>query len=339
MHLCSPTQTYQVRQVSTSNSLFVTAPATLQDQGSVANGHNGETDAASEDDEVARSPTGALSAIGQVSSVLELQAVQLDVRALLRGVVPVWHWNDTAMTDRAGRAVSKREIFDQIPAPDGRIEHAWRELFAFQLQGRGYVPDHETLCQAWRQVMHRFEIVDGGKGAVLGAKNFLHGGNTCEDDLNDGERELLDEVRSAIWWSPLLRKPTEKAAGQDEDGELDQEATAAWVGKLVLSHMASGDKVVDAEQFMIAWRNLLPEQWGSGIGFDSVDQERYQLETNVDGVNMIRWTGGEPGRAVDGIPREKGGLESVAKDSKPAAGTVGKRKWHEKFKDSRTVRK
>src|SRR5271156_3399898 len=49
VHLCSPTQTYQVRQVSTSNSLFVTQPAMLFDQNTPSQ-PKGETDAAHEDE-------------------------------------------------------------------------------------------------------------------------------------------------------------------------------------------------------------------------------------------------------------------------------------------------
>jgi len=77
-------------------------------------------------------------------------------------------------------------------------------------------------------------------------------GNTCEDDLNDGERELLDEARRVIWWSPFLRKHTETQMERDEIGELDRELTTAWVGELVLQHMANGDRAVDIEQFVIA---------------------------------------------------------------------------------------
>jgi hypothetical protein len=267
--------------------------------------------------------------------------VQLDVRALLKGMVPVWKWNDMIMLDihrRASGAVSKKDFFDQIPAPDVQIAHAWRELFMFELEGRGHMPDHETLYQAWTKAMHLFEI-DGGLGAVLGARNFLEVGHILEDDLSDGERKLLDAVRSAIWSSPLLRKPAETAMGQDEIVELDGRATTAWVGKLVLRHMADGDKFVDAEQFLTSWRNLLPEKWGSGVGIDVLDQESYQLETKIDGVSLIRWTGRETGRAMEGTAKGKGGLESVSKDSKPGAGSVGKRKWHEKFKDSRNAKK
>jgi hypothetical protein len=267
--------------------------------------------------------------------------VHLDVRALLKGVVPVWRWNDMIMRDihqSVGRGVSKREFFDQIPAPDGQIELAWRDLFAFQHEGRGYVPDHEMLYRAWKQVMHKFNI-DGGLRTVVGAENFLDAGHILEDDLNDDERVLIDLVRSAIWCAPFLRSPTGTAMEQDGSGELDRVTTTAWVGKLVLQHAARRDKSVDAEQFVTSWRNLLPEKWGGGVEIDRLDKESYQLETNADGVSLIRWTGRESGRATDGMAKDTGGLESVAKDSKPGTGPVGKRKWHEKFKDSRNVKK
>ena len=323
--------------MSTSNSLFVTQPTKLLPQGFLTNGHNGETDAAHEDED-ALSATGAVTGIGQVSSVLELQAVKLDVQALLRSLVPVWRWNDGVMLDRARSTLSKRELFDQVPASDEKIEHAWKELFAFQLNGRGYIPDANTLYQAWKQVMLRY-ILGEGIGAVLGAQNFLEAGNASEDDLDDGERELLQAVRYAIWWSPALRKPAETATNQDEIRKLDQVTTTAWVGKLVLHHMADGGKAIGTEQFTTSWRNLLPEQWGNGLGFDLLDQDSYQFRTDVSGQRVVEWIGEDSSSATSAVAKEKGGLEIVAKDAKTGAGTVGKRKWHEKFKDSRNVRR
>jgi sister chromatid cohesion protein DCC1 len=337
VHLCSPTQTYQLRQVSTSNSLFVTQPAILFDQNTPTNQPKGEADAAHEN-EAALSATGALKAIGQVNSVLELKPVQLDVQGLLQSVVPVWKWSnaDTVDIDEVaanGVAVSKRDIFDQVPAPEIQIEDAWRKLFAFEVRGHGYIPDQETLYRAWEEVMDIF-VGEEGREAELSAQIFLGGGYLCEDD----NRELLEVVGRSIWWSPVLRKPTETATGQDEDGQLDETTTTAWVGKLVLQHMASGDKSVDVEQFMTVWRNLLPEKWGRGVGIDVLGQGSYQLETSLDGVAMIR-AGVESGRARDSSTKEKDGLESVVKDPNARAGTTGKRKWHEKFKDSRNVKR
>jgi hypothetical protein len=309
----------------------------LLNQITPTNQPKGEADAAQED-EVALSATGALKAVGQVNSVLELKPVQLDVQGLLQSMVPVWKWSNTDTIDldevaAKGVAVSKREIFDQLPAPETQIEDAWRRLFAFEVRGHGYVPDQETLYRAWEEVMDIF-VGEEGREAELSADIFLGGGDVCEDD----NRELLEVVGRSIWWSPVLRKPTETAPGQDEGGELDEAITTAWVGKLVLQHMASGDQSIGVEQFMTAWRNLLPEKWGRGVGIDVLGQGSYQLETRVDGVAMIR-AGVGSGRATDGSPKEKGLLESVAKDPNARAGTTEKRKWHEKFKDSRNVKR
>jgi sister chromatid cohesion protein DCC1 len=337
VHLCSPTQTYQVRQVSTSNSLFVTQPVMLLNQNTPTNQPKGEADAAQED-EIALSATSPLKIIGQVNSVLELKPVQLDVQGLLQSMVPVWKWSNTDTIDldevaAKGIAMSKREIFDQLPAPEIQIEDGWRRLFAFEVGGHGYVPDQETLYRAWEEVMDVF-VSDEGCEAELSAGIFLGGGYLCEDD----NRELLEAVGRSIWWSPVLRKLTETAPGQDEGGELDEAITTAWVGKLVLQHMASGDQSIGVEQFMTVWRNLLPEKWGRGVGIDVLGRGSYQLETSVDGVATIR-TGVATDGAADSTTKEKGLLESVAKDPSTRAGTTGKRKWHEKFKDSRNVKR
>jgi sister chromatid cohesion protein DCC1 len=337
VHLCSPTQTYQVQQVSTSNSLFVAQPAMLLNPNTPTNQPKGETDATHEDG-FAPSAISALKAIGQVKSVLELKPVQLDVQGLLQSVVPVWKWSNTETIGidevaTNGVAVSKEEIFDQLPAPETQIEDAWRRLFAFEVRGYGYIPDQETLYRAWKEVMDIF-VGEEGREAKLSADIFLGGGHLREDD----NRELLEVVRRSIWWSPVLRKPRGTATGQDEDGELDETITTAWVGQLVLQHMAGRDQPVSVEQFMVVWRNLLPEKWGRGVGIDALRQESYRLETSVDGVAMIK-TGLRTGRAADSSTKETGGLESVTRDPNARAETAGKRKWHEKFKDSRNVKR
>ena len=270
--------------------------------------------------------------------MLELHAVQLDVRALVRALLPVWQWNDMDVLDVARRGFSKKELFDQVPAPDVQIEHAWRELVAFQFKGGAYVPDYETLYQAWKEVMLRFTL-NRGLGVMVGAKDFLEVDNTTGDDLDDGERELLDAVRCAIWWSPSLRKAPETAAKQDQIGELDQERTTGWVGKLVLRHITNSGKGVDAEQFMASWRNLLPERWGVDLGFDLLEQDSYQLGPDLNGQRVIKWTGEDNCTATSAMTGGNDGLASVAKDSKTGTGLVGKRKWHEKFKDSRNIKK
>ena len=309
----------------------------LLNQNTPTNQPRDEADAAQED-EVALPATSALKAIGQVNSVLELKPVQLDVQGLLQSIVPVWKWSNTDTIDLdevavKGVAMSKREIFDQLPALETQIEEAWRRLFAFEVRGHGYVPDQETLYRAWEEVMDIF-VGEGGREAELSAGIFLGGGYLCEDET----RELLEVVGRSIWWSPVLRKLTETASRQDEVGELDEKITTAWVGKLVLQHMASGDQPVGVEQLMTVWRNLLPEKWGRGVGIDVLGQGSYHLETSVDGVAMIR-TRAETGRETDSSTKEKGLMESVAKDPNAGAGTTGKRKWHEKFKDSRNMKR
>ena len=320
-------------------------------------GHSGKTDAACQE-EVAVPATGALTVVGQVSSVLEVHAVQIDVRAQLKTLVPVWQWADGMGTvvplDRtARRCWTKMELFDQLPAPEGQLEHAWRELFAFELHGRSFAPDHKTLFQAWKQAMLRFTL-NGGSGAVVGAQNFLEADDTTsEHDLTDSETELLDAVRRAIWWSPRLRKPTETTTPQDDIGELEQATTTAWVGKLALRNTAkdhdddndNDDQAVDAEQFMTSWRNVLPEKWGLGLELDLMEPDTFQLGTDPYGRRTIKWLPGEDSDSAGaaGVGRkEKAGLESgVAKASttRPTGPLAGKRKWHDKFQASRNVKR
>jgi hypothetical protein len=96
---------------------------------------------------------------------------------------------------------------------------------------------------------------------------------------------------------------------------------------------------VDAEQFMTRWRDLLPEKWDDEVQVNLLNPNRYRLEAGVDGVKSIRWVGDDPNREVVVVGKERDGLGSSAKDIKPVGGAAGKRRWHEKFKDSRNAEK
>jgi hypothetical protein len=70
-----------------------------------------------------------------------------------------------------------------------------------------------------------------------------------------------------------------------------------------------------------------------------LNPDEYHLEADVDGVKSIRWVGDDLNREVMVMGKERDGLGSSAKDIKPAGGAAGKRRWHEKFKDSRNAKK
>jgi Sister chromatid cohesion protein Dcc1 len=82
LHLCTDNQSYQVRQVSTSNSVYVIEPSIVR----AASGDGDE--ATGLDLAPARGPE-AMTAVAKVDTMLELLPVSLDARLMLERILPI----------------------------------------------------------------------------------------------------------------------------------------------------------------------------------------------------------------------------------------------------------
>lgn len=373
VHVVSPSQTYQVRQVSTSNALYVVRPSPLghgNNDGLNRNGAaegevNGEGDGEEGIDQgIINTAPSAITAISQVGTVLELQKVEYDVVAHLRRVLPVW--GQGTIVGATGPDVKKKEVFDQIPAPDAWIEEAWRMLFVMELDENGqdegdspvFIPDTETLLEAWEDAMRGFVLGGGPRG--MGNERVLEARDFLEDD-EDAKRALSIGTRAAkraIWRSPVLRGVGQ---GDGEIGEalepLYQKATTKWVGELIMG--SEGEKVVSenegnskGQRFLERLWQLLPESWADGVKFGEkgagqswgfvIEEEEGKL-----GGSMVTWRETDGGAAAGpegterpgakGSQAKKSGQE--AKGAAAAAPGLGKRKWHDKFKESRNIKR
>lgn len=120
--LCTPDKTYEIRQVNTSNSVYLTQPCSSND---------------------------ALEAIAKCDSTLELTPLpNRSAMSFIKKALPVY-----ASTGNYGsaRSVSKAELFSNIPLSQAECEDGWKELACFEsIDPSGcFIPSAKVKAQVW----------------------------------------------------------------------------------------------------------------------------------------------------------------------------------------------
>jgi sister chromatid cohesion protein DCC1 len=224
--LCTPNASFQLRQVQTSNNLFVTRP-TLE-------AHGNEI------------PVPTTCAIASCSATLELHPSDGSAMAYFQDVLPLYDLVDGEV-DAAGNGKCKDTIFPDIPLSEGQCEHGWRELMAFEFAGSSWRPSASTLSQVWKSI-----------NAAALAEGVKLDSQFLTDDVANAVAEEGFPASLAV--AILQRLSTDD---QERDGPwscLDRNKTVAFVGKSLLGARRRGSDYLTAD-FLDAWKDCLPEMW------------------------------------------------------------------------------
>ena len=135
--LCTGTQTYQLRQVHSSNSILLVRPS----------------DASRSVDK------SAVSVIASLKSTLELHQTVASVISHLEKLLAVYHGPQDASDDfetidlpSSREKKTKTAIFADVPASDGECEQAWVALCGFEDSGVAYRPSASALSGLWKAI-------------------------------------------------------------------------------------------------------------------------------------------------------------------------------------------
>ena len=129
--LCTPTQTFELRQLQSSNVLHVLQPIAGP--------------AADQDPDA----TG-LALAAKCNGLLELLPATVDAAAYLaRTLAPC----DDLETCRTELAVTKADAAREAPFSAAEFEAAWREVCAFEARASAWVPAPAVLQDAWRSLL------------------------------------------------------------------------------------------------------------------------------------------------------------------------------------------
>lgn len=157
---CTDTQTFNLRQVQSSNSVFILQPSMndlLPDDPST--------------------PNANVAAIAQCTSTLELVPPVIMGLAALRQTLPIYnladHQNQNRLATHSNETekFGRHKAFQNTPTSQREFDDAWLEVCAFELDRQAWIPSANSLKDIWASITaaaavkdidltERFRVVD-----------------------------------------------------------------------------------------------------------------------------------------------------------------------------------
>lgn len=142
--LCTDDRTFHIRQVHSSNSIFILQPSQTQSI-----------------DEEGPIPAEAISAIAQPTATLELIPSSSHGPSSLRQILPVYgasqaepeRKSEPALVPPVADRISKHAALDNVPLSSGEFEALWAQLCAFELEGQAWLPSIPLLAAVWKSII------------------------------------------------------------------------------------------------------------------------------------------------------------------------------------------
>lgn len=261
--LCTPTKSFQIRQVQTSNSLFVTQPA--------FDAHGNDI------------PTPTTCAIASCTATLELHPADASAVTYLADALPVYDivGGEVDTTENGRR---KRDIFAHVPLSEAQCEEAWAETIAFEHSGSSYRPSVGALRQVWSSI-----------NAAALAESVKLDSQFLGYDL----AELVAEESFPTGLTHAVFRHL-ASSEQDTNGQwscLDRRKTVAFVGRTLLQARRASSEYLVAD-FVEDWKDSLPEAWRSDAGLDVIEGT-YDLPSS----STIRHKGATAATVETAVPK------------------------------------
>ena len=282
--LCTPDQTFGIRQKNSSNTAYI-----LQSKDGDA------------------SPDGAIAVpelvgISKLESTLEtLPAPSTKASTYIGQLLPI----QSIVAPVAGRtqAMTKDELFSNIPLSDAECEIAFREasVFADHITKHCWLPSAAVKINTWHSILENARANAVDLTTELDKDTLL----SLKDGLEDLRPGLFEAIINSI------------ATPTNSHTLIDPIRLVRWVGLNRLGTDAPV-KVISTAEFKASWKDELPESLR-----DKVDLAVITDRAEVRGGKWVRYRS-------DSFELVAGLKGANASD---AAGT--KRKWHEKFKPAK----
>ena len=136
--ICTQNQTFELRQVQSSNVLYILGPSdTISANKSIGTGMSGVT------------------ALGQCKALLEVVLVTPAATVFLKQILPVY--NDPAIEPVMNLSIDKRKskLRQAIDSPfsSGEFDLAWIELCGFEIEDEAWRPSVTMLARSWASIL------------------------------------------------------------------------------------------------------------------------------------------------------------------------------------------
>jgi sister chromatid cohesion protein DCC1 len=323
LHLCTETHVWAVRQVSTSNSVYVLRPAPPVSEPST----HTHTD-------FLPSPPGS-TAFAQPTSTLELlplfpspEAIDAAIAALLPPTHPAPSDSALKGSEPPDSPFTLDALKAALPFPHIALAQALRRNFVFEYGSASgaFVPSDELLLKAWREFMLCIDAqkIDLAEWDVRGLPEVMELMAVDEGMLLPS---VLARVVEEFWDGEAWAREKgvegemvelERRVGMLE-GRLRGRELVRWVGVLLVRCEGSGAGV-EREKLVDEWQGLVPRKWW---GCCEVEELGKEVVVGEDGV--VRWKGKSAGRSEDAGEKVK------EKEASGKGSSLGKRNWHEMF--------
>ncbi|KAF2708811.1 hypothetical protein K504DRAFT_502827 [Pleomassaria siparia CBS 279.74] len=221
---CTPNASFQLRQVQTSNTLFITRP--------MLEAHGNEM------------PVPTTCAIATCSATLEMHPAHGSALAYLEDLLPLYDIIDGEV-NAAANGKTKASIFPDVPLSDGEFERAWRETMAFEFDGSSWRPSANTLSHVWKSI-----------NAAALAEGVKLDSQFLTDDVT---KAVAEEGYPTALAAAILQRLSND--DQDKEGPwscLDRTKIVSFVGKVLLEAKRGAPPYLTAE-FLDTWKDCVPE--------------------------------------------------------------------------------
>lgn len=95
----------------------------------------------------------ALSAVAKCAVTLELVPTQPSAIAMLRKILPLYKGSKSSPALDSSEETNKAKIIEDLPLSRGEFDEAWKELCAFEREGKSWIPVASSLIDILKSVI------------------------------------------------------------------------------------------------------------------------------------------------------------------------------------------
>lgn len=196
--LCTKDQTFELRQVQSSNVLYILRPSEVE--GDMRSG---------------------LAGVAQCHGLLELVPRSLDVLQYLRTTLPLY---DASRNDNRQKTGTKSdELLYNAPFSEREIQNGQVELCVFEHGGYCWVPTAETARNVWRSITNSAMI----EGISIDGKM----------DICRVKRLVLEDGCNGAIFDAIIRRISTNGE-VDCQTSMSSSKCVSWLGSILLEAMA-----------------------------------------------------------------------------------------------------
>ncbi|KAL9585469.1 MAG: hypothetical protein Q9212_001502 [Teloschistes hypoglaucus] len=225
--LCSDDQTFQVRQVHSSNSVFIIQPSCITSQNHGLDHSDG------------------LTAIAKCEATLEAIPYSPACGPLLKGALPVFTDLESAQKLKPAAVQNKQSILNDMPMSSQQFNQAWTNLCAFEVGDQAWCPSPSMLWKVWTSITSACTLKGLSLHQSLDTQALAR---TMEED--DIPPPLFHAVMSKL-----------QVEGETTHVKVDKMKCVLWTGSVLLQSPTAVAKPMAVTDFLREWKDHLPEAW------------------------------------------------------------------------------